>query len=144
MKLVLDANIVVALSIPLPYSSQATGKMLAWQEAETELFAPSLLEYELVAALRKAIVAEVITTDEASQAIEDFGALGIQMVAPTRHLHHHVLQWAERLQQKTAYDAHYLALAEQLRADLWTADQRLANGARQAGVSWVHWIGDEC
>jgi predicted nucleic acid-binding protein len=97
-----------------------------------------------VAALRKAIVAEVITTDEASQAIEDFGALGIQMVAPTRHLHHHVLQWAERLQQKTAYDAHYLALAEQLRADLWTADQRLANGARQAGVSWVHWIGDEC
>jgi predicted nucleic acid-binding protein len=52
------------------------------------------------------------------------------------------LSWATRLHQKAACDGFYLAAAEQLGAELWTADQALANNARQLGASWVHWMGE--
>jgi predicted nucleic acid-binding protein len=35
-----------------------------------------------------------------------------------------------------AYDAHYLALAERLGIDCWTADERLYNSVRHR-LSWV-------
>jgi len=53
-----------------------------------------------------------------------------------------VLEWAGRLNQSRAYDAFYMALAEELGAEFWTADQRLARAAQQAGVTWTHWIGE--
>jgi predicted nucleic acid-binding protein len=142
VKIVVDANIVVALIVPLPYSAQAARRMMTWQSTETELFAPTLLEYETVTALRKAVVAEMITTDEASDAVESLVALDIQTVVPTKHLHSSALRWSERLKQRAAYDAQYLALAEELGAELWTADQRLANGAQQVGATWVHWVAE--
>jgi predicted nucleic acid-binding protein len=40
-----------------------------------------------------------------------------------------------QLKRAAAYDSFYLALAETLRSELWTADKRLVNAA---GVSWVH------
>lgn len=38
---------------------------------------------------------------------------------------HSALDLAERLSLSATYDAHYLALAEWLGAEFWTADQRL-------------------
>jgi predicted nucleic acid-binding protein len=142
MRIVLDANIVAALIIPLPYSDQATRRMKHWQDAETELFAPTLLEYEMVTVLRKAVVAKMIPADKATAAIDSLLDLNITAVPPTRPHHDLALRWSERLNQKVAYDAQYLALAEQLGIDLWTADQRLVNGAYRVGATWVRWIGE--
>ena len=50
--------------------------------------------------------------------------------------------WATRLNQLPVYDSFFLALAEKLDAEFWTADRRLVNGARQVGVEWVHWVGE--
>jgi predicted nucleic acid-binding protein len=47
---------------------------------------------------------------------------------------------SEQIVQSKAYDAHYLAVSEQIGADYWTADERLYNMARQLGINWVHWI----
>jgi len=52
------------------------------------------------------------------------------------------LRWAERLGQSKAYDAQYVALAEQMGAELWSADQRLVNALQAQEVSWAHWIGE--
>lgn len=142
MKIVVDANIITAILVPLPYSTQATRKMMEWQNADVTVTAPTLLEYELTTTLRKATVAGIIAIEEAVQAIEAFANLHIEVIAPTPVLHEVALRWSERLQQSAAYDAQYLALAEQLGATFWTADRRLANGAKQAGVTWVYWIGE--
>ena len=142
MSAVIDANLIAALVLPLPYSEQATNKIVAWKRAGLELLAPVLLEYEIAAVLRKAVVAQWLTTDLALEAIGKVLALNIQCLAPTAHLHERALRWAERLGHSKAYDAHYLALAEQEGIELWTADRRLANGAQQAGTHWVHWIGE--
>jgi predicted nucleic acid-binding protein len=142
MSAVIDANLIAALVLPLPYSDQATQKVITWKQAGLELLAPVLLEYEIAAVLRKAVVAQWLTTDLALEAIGKVLALNIQCLAPTAHLHERALRWAERLGHSKAYDAHYLALAEQEGIELWTADRRLANGAQQAGAHWVHWIGE--
>jgi predicted nucleic acid-binding protein len=142
MSAVIDANLIAALVLPLPYSDQATQKVITWKQAGLELLAPVLLEYEIAAVLRKAVVAQWLTTDLALEAIGKVLALNIQCLAPTAHLHERALRWAERLGHSKAYDAHYLALAEQEGSELWTADRRLANGAQQAGAHWVHWIGE--
>lgn len=136
-----DASLVAAIVLRLPYSEPATRGITAWQRAGEELLAPVLLEYELAAVLRKAVVADWLTTDMAVQAMEHLLALDIRCLLPTAELHGQALRWAQRLGHTKTYDAHYLAVAEQEGAELQTADRRLANGARQAGVAWVQWIG---
>ena len=81
-----------------------------------------------------------MSLSEAEARLETLARLGVQLVPPTPELDRLALRWAGRLGQTVAYDAHYLALAETLGCDFWTADRRLAEAA---GVSWVHWIGLE-
>jgi predicted nucleic acid-binding protein len=52
-------------------------------------------------------------------------------------LHQLALVLADRFSLPAAYDAHYLALAEWLGGEFWTADQRLVS-AVQAALPWVH------
>jgi predicted nucleic acid-binding protein len=142
VSLVIDANLVSAIVLPLPYSEPATQRITGWKQDGVELLAPSLLEYELGAVLRKAVVAGLLSTPLATEAIRRVMALNIRCLPPTLELHESALRWADRLGHSKTYHAHYLALAEQQGVGLWTADRRLVNGARQAGVDWVHWIGE--
>ena len=45
-----------------------------------------------------------------------------------------VVAMAARLQRRSAYDAAYLVLAEQLRGELWTLDGPLARNAGALGL----------
>lgn len=47
--------------------------------------------------------------------------------------------WTRRLNRIAAYDSFYLALAESLQCDLWTADRRLQGAV---GQPWLHCVGD--
>jgi predicted nucleic acid-binding protein len=141
MSVVIDANLVAAIVLPVPYSNQATERIVAWKQAGVDLLAPLLLEYEVAAVLRRAIVVQWLTNEVAVEALGQILALSIQCLPPTPLLHEQALRWAHRLGHIKTYDAHYVALAEQTGSELWTADRRLASGARQAGVSWVRWVG---
>ena len=143
MSVVVDANLVAATVLPLPYSDLAMKRITAWKRDSVELLAPLLLEYEVIAVLRKAVVIGLLTNDLAGEAMRKILDLDIQCVPPTLALHERALHWAERLGHTKTYDAHYVALAEQWQAELWTADRRLVNGAHQAGVTWLHWVGEE-
>jgi predicted nucleic acid-binding protein len=41
----------------------------------------------------------------------------------------------------TAYDSQYLAVAEHLSSELWTADERLFNTVSK-DLEWVKWLGN--
>ena len=142
MSLVIDANLVSAIVLPLPYSEPATQCITSWKQDRVELLAPSLLEYEVGAVLRKAVVAGLLSTALAAEAMRRVLALNVRCLPPTLELHKRALHWADQLGHSKTYDAHYLALAEQQQAAFWTADRRLVNGTRQAGITWVHWIGE--
>lgn len=138
MSIVVDANLVAALVLPLPYSDRAREVTAAWKQSISELVAPLLLEYEMATILRKAVAADLLTVDLADEAFQQILELGIRCLLPTPQLHASALRWAARLGQTKANDAHYVALAEQQQSELWTADRRLASAAHQAGMVWVH------
>jgi predicted nucleic acid-binding protein len=141
LRVVLDANLVVALFLPLPYSAQVRDQLVVWDRQGLELLAPTLFEYEVNSSLHRAAAIGLITYDEAGMAMQQTLNLEIQCISPNPKLHERAMYWAERLDHKS-YEAQYVALAEQERADFWTADQRLVSGARQIGAGWVHWIGE--
>lgn len=141
MSVVVDANLIIAIPLPLPYSEPARRVMSAWKESGETIFAPLLWEYEVTSALRRAIVAGLLSLDEATGALQRILILNVQSVPPTPALHQQALKWAERLGQAKAYDGQYLAVARELGAPFWTGDRRLVNAASQIGIQWVHWIG---
>jgi predicted nucleic acid-binding protein len=142
VRVVLDANLVVALFLPLPYSAQARDQLAAWDRQGLELLAPTLFEYEVNSSLHRAAAIGLIPHDEARMAMQEAQNLAIHCISPNPILHERAMHWAEQLNHHKSYDAQYVALAEQERADFWTADQRLVNGARRIGAGWVHWIGE--
>ena len=85
--------------------------------------------YEVVNGLRRFTVAREITPDRAGQALNALWELGIEFFGDDA-LHQQALAVAHELGLRSAYDAHYIALAQRLGAPLWTRDHRLADAAR--------------
>jgi predicted nucleic acid-binding protein len=141
-RIVIDANLCIALTIPLAYSEAAAKQWLFWEMNRFEIHAPLLWEYEIVSALRKAIVVGLISKKEAESALRRLLALGVERSTPDPNLHGLALQWAERAKQTVAYDSQYLAQAEALQADFWTADKRLVDSLKSRKLTWLHWIGE--
>jgi len=137
MNVVLDANLIVSLVLPLPYSDSATAQVLNWKQNLVRLSAPALWSYEVSTVLRKAVVAGYLPADQRNFALEQIWNLNIQDIPATLELQEQALVWAERLGQSKTYDSSYLAVAEVLQAEFWTADRRLARAAQNAGASWV-------
>lgn len=138
MSVVVDANLIAAQSIEFPWSPAARSRFRAWIAAGTVVAAPVLWQYEVTTAVRKLSSRAVLDEERASAILDGFYSLGIRSVAPTPELQRGALEWAARLGVTAAYDAAYLALADELAAPFWTADRRLVNGARAAGADWVH------
>jgi predicted nucleic acid-binding protein len=82
--------------------------------------APDLLDYEVVAVIRRRSLARTVPPARAQRALADFVDLGVTRYPPLLERIwslHRVL---------TTYDAAYVALAEALDAPLITTDERLA------------------
>lgn len=142
MNIVIDANITVALFVNLPYSSQAERLFRQWRRQDVELFAPALWSAEVISALRKVVTAGQMGSDDARLALASLERFPVQVIVPDAALMDSSLLWAERLDQTVAYDAQYIALAESLSAEFWTADQRLLHSVQRLHVNWAYWVGD--
>lgn len=142
MTIILDANLAAAVAMPMDYTVQATQTIRNWKASQERMLAPVLFEYEIVTALRRAIALKFLTLSEAMEGLDSILELGVELVVPTKDLSVQAIYFAERISQSKAYDAQYLALASRENAPLWTADRRLAHAARDAGLGWVHWVGD--
>ena len=80
--------------------------------------------------------------EQALLAIGHFERLRLEKIGPTFELNERALVWAARLKQARAYDAQYLALADQFQSEFWTADERLWKASKSLGLKWVRWIGE--
>ncbi len=97
----------------------------SWEEGEQEVYAPSLLFYEVTNALYRYQHQELLSAKTVDIALEAALSLPVRLVSDPA-LHRRAKALAERYQLPATYDAHYLALAERLECELWTADQRMA------------------
>lgn len=139
---VIDANVALAAVLPLPYSADADLHFQAWGNAKVTLSVPVLWTYEVTTGLRRAAYETMIDEEQLEEALAFLEAMDIETIHPSPGLNRIALDWAERLDQNKAYDGHYLAVAEQLKAEFWTADRRLVNALTDRGTGWARWIGE--
>jgi len=96
------------------------------QAADTDLHTPALCDVEVAAAIRRGLLSRKLTAERAKDAIDDY--LNFPLF---RHGHEAFLARMLELRANfSAYDAAYVALAEQLRGELLTADDALAKAVR--------------
>ena len=137
---VVDASLAVKWLLEEEYSDRATALTLLWDEQGIQPIAPFLLPFEVANALHRRVVRGEMEVEAAAGLMQDLMAVGVALTE-TPDLHRRALELASQLRQGSAYDAHYLSLAESLDCELWTADQRFYRAA-SPNIGNVRWIGE--
>ena len=78
--------------------------------------------------------------EDAVRLLQHLLASGIEL-REDPNLHARAMQIAGQLRQGAVYDAHYLALADILGCEYWTADERFYRAAAPINQR-VRWIGE--
>ena len=94
--------------------------------ANEDLHAPTLLDFEVVSALRGLTLGGHLSSARARDALTDFDALSIQRWPSAAPLRLRAYTLRDNL---SAYDAAYVALAEALQCPVLTRDARLARSS---------------
>ena len=124
-----DASLIVALVTSESVSERALARWTEWVSAGARLVAPGLLRYEVTSALRRKVVRGLMSEPDARRALGEALDLGIELFDPPG-MSVSAFDLAGRFGLPTTYDAHYLALADEMAAEFWTADERLYNTVR--------------
>ena len=102
------------------------------------LHAPALLEFEVANGLTIAKRRARVGNNDVLKAMDGFTGLGIELY-PLLPLFRKVLDYSDKY-NISAYDAAYVALANDLKCNVVTADKRLFNSTQK--LKLVKWIGD--
>ena len=137
---VVDASLAFKWLVEEENSERATTLARLWDDEGSQPAAPPLMPFEVVNALHRRVLRGELTVGVAADLMQDLMSFGIAFHS-TPNLHSRALALASQLDQGAAYDAHYLALAESLGCEVWTADQRFYRAA-SSSVDYVRWIGE--
>jgi predicted nucleic acid-binding protein len=136
---VVDASLALKWVEREPYNDEASQLLESWQKQRRRLTAPTLFAYEATNALAKRVKRGQLTVEVAKERLasllENGPALEHDVAVNLR-----ALEIMHRFSLPSAYDAHYLALAESRQCECWTADERLWNAVKGA-LPWVRWLG---
>jgi predicted nucleic acid-binding protein len=139
---VVDASVVVKRLIREEHSERARALFADAIQRGEPLVAPPLLLSEVTNVLyqRTRRQANRISEDDADLALAQVFGLPIDFAAPA-DLYPRARAFARTHRLRATYDSNYVALAEIIGVELWTADERLI---RELGAAapWVRWIGD--
>ena len=117
MRFVVDASAAVEYLLRTPLGRQMSSML-----DEAVLFAPELLDAEVLSVLRRCVGARLVTAERALEVLDDLADWDVERL-PHRGLLTHA--WALR-HNLTAYDALYVASATVREAVVLTADGPLS------------------
>ena len=137
---VVDASLAFKWLVSEENSDRAQAISRTWANDGIQAAAPRLMPVEVSNALHRRVIRGEMAVSDAVRLVEHLLASGI-VLRDEQDLHVRALRLASQLQQGTVYDAHYLALAEILGCEYWTADERFYRAALSSAQN-VHWIGE--
>ena len=137
---VVDASVAVKWLVEEEGSDKAHAALQSWVSQDITRMAPYLMPFEVANALHRRVVRGEIRVGDSTRMITRLLASRLEL-HQTPDLHVRALELASRLNQKAAYDAHYLALAEEFGCELWTADRKFYREASPS-VQNLRWIGE--
>jgi predicted nucleic acid-binding protein len=137
---VVDAALIIKAILPNPESAVCLAVLKRIEDAQ--LVAPALWIYEITSTFSKAVHFEQITLAEGQAALKQALSLGVQIIPPDETQAALAYNWTITLKRAAAYDSFYLAIAEALGAEFWTADQSLFRSLEGRGLAWLHWCGE--
>src|SRR5574337_302597 len=131
---VVDASVILAFYLPAePYKVQALALLRQLVSGQVRLVVPTLTRYEVLSVLsissRGLKKGQKLSLTDAQEILSAIQRLNLEEHS-VRDLQVRILQIAHQ-HQTSAYDAAYLALAEQLNVGLYTGDQRFYNALKK-------------
>lgn len=135
-----DASLTLKLVLAEPDSALVRSLWAAWEARDVDIIAPSLWGYEVTSVIRNKVYHGKLTADEGERAFAAIHLLGVELLT-LPDLHERAWVLAKRFDRPAAYDVHYLAVAEALRCEFWTADEHLYDAVKDQ-LPWVRWLGD--
>jgi len=138
--IVLDSGIYLASLLPdEPMVRPAKELLGSLKRLSLLASAPVLLRYEMVATVRKNVFRGRISADIGMAILSSVFKRQIKLYF-SANLAQRAYELAGNHNLPTAYDAQYLAVAEYLGCEFWTADEKLVNSV-SAQLPWVKWVG---
>lgn len=131
MALVVDANVLFRSIGSGSESNEIRQQFRTWAKDNESLHAPALLPFEIASALTRSVVAGLVDEQQIPKVLASIQAVPINLhpIADAER----VVEIARQLKRQSAYDAAYLALAEQLSVRFYTLDKKLYNNASALG-----------
>ena len=138
--IVVDASLAFKWMVEEEDSEKAEAILAEWRKRGVRLAAPYFMVAELANAIHRKVIDETLSLAEAEALMDDLLSpeLQLELHAPAG-LHQRGMQLASQLRQPAVYDSVYLALAEVLNGELWTADRNFhrAASAEFGNVRWL-------
>jgi predicted nucleic acid-binding protein len=134
-----DASLGLKLVLPEKDSRRAHELWEQWVRQDRVILAPPLFLYEGASVIRGHVYRGLLTAERGDFAFQSYKAQGVSLISPSE-LHERAWAVAKRLNQPKVYDSYYLALAEIVDGEFWTADERLYNSTR-AQYPRIRWMG---
>jgi len=137
---VIDSSVVLKwYLVDEEYGTKAVGLLDKYLSNDLEILAPSLLEYEVINGLVIAQKRGRIEEEKILEAVDGFISLEIKLKNLSL-FYPKVLEYS-RVYNRSAYDASYLALANEEGIIFITADGDLYDTVKK-DLKWVKWLGD--
>ncbi len=139
--MVVDASVVIKWQLAdEEYVKQAVAlRDDFYYEGRIKALAPHLLIFELINGVATAVRNRRVDFQLAAEAVDNLMAFGVEV----RDIEVQKVLGFALDYNIAAYDAAYLALADQEKCEFWTADRRLYSSVNKR-AQWVRWIGDYC
>ena len=137
-----DASFAIKLLVQEPDSAEAFAQWQTWVKSGTMIYAPRLFVWECANAVRRAVVQDRLPATEAVDALQRLTGIDVDLVNVEDDVVRVYRSFVAKYDMPAVYDATYLAVADMLGCELWTADKRLYRTVGHA-LPWVGPFGFE-